>query len=134
MLPRVIRSLSVGKCLRINFNGIHTTASRSFLDLTENTVCTPSGHVERHVTNLIVRRPFTRFYNLTTFDSCGGRRLSYGWLCGEVTIKVIRLGSASVESTKVLVVSSSFEILYTARSYYRYFEEESNGRSIIQSL
>lgn len=82
------------KCLCINFN------ARTFLDLagTEN-VRTPSGHVERHVTNLIVRRPFTRFYNLTTFDSCGGRRLSYGWLCGEVIVKVIRLGWASVKST-----------------------------------
>lgn len=93
---------------------------------------TPSGHVERHVTNLIVRRPFTRFYNLTTFDGCGGRRLSYGWLCGEVIVKVIRLGSASVESTKVLIVSSSFETLLDR--IINISRRNRNVRSIIQLL
>lgn len=89
---------------------------------------TPSGHVERHVTNLIVRRPFTRFYNLTTFDSCGGRRLSYGWLCGEVIVKVIRLGWASVKST---LRTSIF--LRVCSIVFSILREVTNGRLPVRS-
>lgn len=50
----------------------------------------------RDGTNLIVPRP-SMPYNAIAVDTAE-RSLNYGRLCGEVAIKVIRLGSASVES------------------------------------
>lgn len=50
----------------------------------------------RDGTNLIVLRPSIP-YNAIAVDATE-RSLNYGRLCGEVAIKVIRLGSASVES------------------------------------
>ena len=83
---------------------------------------TPSGHVERHVTNLIVRRPFTRFYNLTTIVA-GGAKAEL-WLA-------LRGGGHKGDSSrfcKCRKYESSNSNLPHSRyctSYYQYFEEES---------
>lgn len=55
--------------------------------------------LRRKGTNVIVLRPFTAI-------------LSYGRLCGEVAIKMIRLGSASVKSLSLMMPHANETVAY----------------------